>query len=118
MATSFLDKTGLSYFWEKIKAYVDDKVSESSGSSATLKTVTLSSTGWTQNEQVVSAPGILADETKQLIQPVAASTSKVAYDECGISCIKQAADSLTFSCGSVPDSDLTVYVIVTELVTS
>ena len=111
---NFLDKTGLSYFWEKIKAYVDAKAS----GSATLKTVTLSSTEWTQNEQIVSVPGILEDETKQLIQPVAASSSKEAYDECGISCIKQASDSLTFSCGEVPDSDLTVYVIVTGLVTS
>lgn len=25
MATNFLDKTGLSYFWSKVKSYVDGK---------------------------------------------------------------------------------------------
>ena len=114
---NFLDKTGLSYFWSKVKNYVDNKVSESGGG-ASLLTITLPSSGWSENTQVVSAPGILADETKQLIQPVAADTSKEAYDLYGISCTKQAADSLTFTCSQAPESDLTVYVVVTELVAS
>ena len=29
MATSFLDKTGLSYFWEKVKAYIKARASSS-----------------------------------------------------------------------------------------
>ena len=127
---NFLDKTGLSYFWGKVKfhvngkidevkQYVDTKVSESGGGSASLSTVTLTTSGWTgDNTQTVSVPGILADETKQLIQPVAATASKEAYELYGISCTGQAADSLTFTCLALPESDLTVYVVITELVTS
>ena len=127
---NFLDKTGLSYFWTKIKGYVgskidevkeyvDTKVSESGGGSASLSTVTLTTSGWTgDNTQTVSVPGVLADETKQLIQPVAATASKEAYELYGISCTGQAADSLTFTCLALPESDLTVYVVITELVTS
>lgn len=127
---NFLDKTGLSYFWGKVKfhvngkidevkQYVDTKVSESCGGSASLSTVTLTTSGWTgDNTQTVSVPGILADETKQLIQPVAATASKEAYELYGISCTGQAADSLTFTCLALPESDLTVYVVITELVTS
>ena len=130
MANSFLDKTGLSYFWEKVKShvngkidevkqYVDTKVSESGGGSASLSTVTLTTSGWTgENTQTVSVHGILADETKQLIQPVAATTSKEQYELYGVSCTGQAADSLTFTCMALPESDLTVYVVVTELVAS
>ena len=127
---NFLNKTGLSYFWGKVKfhvngkidevkQYVDTKVSESCGGSASLSTVTLTTSGWTgDNTQTVSVPGILADETKQLIQPVAATASKEAYELYGISCTGQAADSLTFTCLALPESDLTVYVVITELVTS
>lgn len=89
------------------------------GSSATLKTVTLTAVGWLgDNTQTVSVPGVLADETKQLIQPVAATASKEAYELYGVSCTGQAADSLTFTCMGIPESDLTVYVVVTELVAS
>lgn len=116
---NFLDKTGLSYFWSKVKNYVDNKVSESGGGAASLATVTLTSAGWLgDNTQTVSVPGILVDETKQLIQPVAATASKEAYELYGVSCTGQAADSLTFTCMGVPETDLTVYVVVTELVTS
>lgn len=96
-----------------------DWVELPSSGGASLTVLTLTTTGWSEdNTQTVSCPGILADETKQLIQPVAASSSKEAYSTCGISCTEQAADSLTFSCSEVPSEDLTVYAVVTELVTS
>lgn len=109
MANSFLDKTGLSYFWGKIKAYVDSKKPKA-------HSVVLSSSGWSSNTQTVSVPGILADETKQLIQPIAASSSKEAYEEAGVSCTAQAANSLTFTCSEVPATNLTVYIVITEVV--
>lgn len=99
--------------------YADWVDPSSGGSTATLSTVTLTSSGWSgDNTQTVSVPGVLADETKQLIQPVAATSSKEAYELYGVSCTGQAADSLTFTCLALPESDLTVYVVITELVTS
>lgn len=80
------------------------------------RTVTLASGGWSSNAQTVSVPGVLADETKQLIQPIAASSSKEAYEEAGVSCTAQAANSLTFTCSEVPATNLTVYIVITEVV--
>lgn len=85
---------------------------------ATLSTITLTSEGWSDNVQTVSVPSVLADETKQLIQPVAASVSKEEYENCGVQCIGQDTGSVTFSCLTVPESDLTVYVVITGLVSS
>lgn len=114
---NFLDKTGLSYFWSKVKNYVDNKVSESGASSVKAVLITLSASAWDENfEQTVSVPGILADESKQLIQPVAMVNSKDVYADSGVSCISQAENSLTFSCSNMPTSDLSVYIVVTEVI--
>ncbi|MBQ8109701.1 MAG: collagen-like protein [Clostridia bacterium] len=77
--------------------------------------VTLTAAGWTNNAQTVTVTGVSATETDQLIQPVAASASRDAYEAAGVRATGQAADSLTFSCDTVPESNLTVYVCITEL---
>lgn len=118
MAT-FLDKTGLSYFWEKIKAYVDGKISEVGVSPVKAVLVTLPSSGWSEEfEQTVTVPGVLADESKQLIQPVTTVSCKDVYSDSGVSCIAQAENSLTFSCANLPADDLSVYIVITEVVSS
>lgn len=105
---NFLDKTGLSYFWQKIKNYVDSQ-------RPSRITVTLSTSGWSNGTQTVTANGVLADESAQLIQPVAMSSSKQAYTDAGVSCISQAANSLTFSCDKTPTSNLSVYIVMTKV---
>ena len=77
--------------------------------------VTLSVSAWSGNSQTITVPGVLADETKQLIQPVPAIASQAAYLAAGILCTGQAADSLTFTCQTVPEADLTVYVVMTDV---
>ena len=81
--------------------------------------VTLTAAGWAgpaaPYSQTVSVSGILADETAQLITPVPATASNVAYYEAGVLCIAQAANSLTFICETVPTSDFTVYVVIQEV---
>lgn len=77
--------------------------------------VTLAANAWSSSQQTVTVNGVKADETKQLIQPVPASASRSAYEAAGVKATAQAANALTFSCDSVPESDLTVYVIVTEV---
>lgn len=90
------------------KRYVDSKIPKS-------RTVTLSASGWSSNSQTVTVSGILADETKQLIQPCPAMASQSAYYSAGIMCTGQAADSLTFTCQTVPTENLTVYVAYQEV---
>lgn len=79
--------------------------------------VTLTAAGWDSStkQQSVAVAGVLADETKQLIQPVPASASQAAYIEAGILCTGQAANSLTFTAETVPTANLTVYVVITEV---
>lgn len=78
-------------------------------------TITLASGSWSSNAQTVTVNGILADETKQLIQVNPASASRTAYISAGIICSGQAANSLTFTCTTTPTSDLTVYVTYQEV---
>ena len=91
------------------KSYVDSK--------APLPPVpvTLTTSGWSSNTQTVTVSGVSATETAQLITPVPAIASQSAYYEAGIMCTGQAANSLTFTCQTVPTSNLTVYVVIQPL---
>lgn len=90
------------------KSYVDSK-------SPTSVTVTLTTSGWSSNTQTVTVSGVSATETAQLITPTPAIASQSAYYEAGIMCTGQAANSLTFTCQTVPTSNLTVYVVIQPL---
>ena len=90
-----------------------DDVNAASPPSST--TVTLTTSGWSSNTQTVTVSGVSADETAQLIMPVPALASQTAYYEAGILVTGQAANSLTFTCSTVPSSNLTVYVVMQEV---
>lgn len=107
------------------KQYVDSK-------SPTSVTVTLTADGWVDatavpppdsggttvtqiKQQTVTVSGVVASETAQLITPTPAIASQTAYYEAGIMCTGQAANSLTFTCQTVPTSNLTVYVVIQPL---
>lgn len=90
------------------KAYVDSKA-------PTSVPVTLTTSGWSSNTQTVTVSGVSASETAQLITPTPAIASQSAYYEAGIMCTGQAANSLTFTCQTVPTSNLTVYVVIQPL---
>ena len=87
------------------KHYVDSKAPKS-------VSVTLPASGWSSNTQTVTVNGVLADEAKQLIQPMPAIASQSAYISAGVICSGQAANSLTFTCQTVPTENLTVYVVI------
>lgn len=90
------------------KSYVDSK-------SPTSVAITLTTSGWSSNTQTVTVSGVSATETAQLITPTPAIVSQSAYYEAGIMCTGQAANSLTFTCQTVPTSNLTVYVVIQPL---
>lgn len=79
------------------------------------RTITLTAAGWSSNAQTVTVSGVSASETAQLITPTPAIASQSAYYEAGIMCTGQAANSLTFTCQTVPTSNLTVYVVIQRL---
>lgn len=94
------------------KGYVDNAVN---GKVAKYRTVTLTAAGWSNNQQTVTVNGVSATEIAQLIQPMPAVASQQAYMAAGIYCSGQAANSLTFTCSTVPTQDITVYVTIQEV---
>ena len=83
------------------------------GPKSTLVTLPLSA--WSNNTQTVTVPGVLADESKQLIQPMPTIADQAVYSAAGISCTGQAANKLTFKAQTVPTEDVQVYVVIQEV---
>ena len=77
--------------------------------------VTLPLSAWSNNTQTVTVPGVLADESKQLIQPMPTIADQAVYSAAGISCTGQAANNLTFKAQTVPTEDVQVYVVIQEV---
>lgn len=84
------------------KAYVDSKGPKTA-------TVTLTTAGWRKGEQTVTVTGILADSSAQIVDVCPANKpSADRWAAAGVWCTSQAANSLTFSCDSVPTEDINV----------
>ena len=77
--------------------------------------VTLPLSAWSNNTQTVTVPGVLADESKQVIQPMPTIADQAVYSAAGISCTGQAANKLTFKAQTVPTEDVQVYVVIQEV---
>ena len=84
------------------KGYVDSKGPKTA-------TVTLTTDGWRKGEQTVTVTGILADSSAQIVDVCPANKpSADRWAAAGVWCTSQAANSLTFSCDSVPTEDINV----------
>lgn len=94
---------------------VANDVNDLKSQSSHCTTVLLTTDNWTDNKQTVEIEAIDADETKQIIEPIPANASLQAYTQAGVMAINQYAGQLEFSCNSVPTDNLTVYVVVTEV---
>lgn len=79
--------------------------------------ITLPAASWdaAAKTQTAAVTGVLADETKQAITPAPAPASMAAAGESGVYCSGQGADSLTFTCKTVPTADLTYNVLIQEV---
>lgn len=90
---------------------------EDAGAATPVKYVSISipASGWSNNQQAVTVTGVLADESKQLIQLIPALSSQTNYYNAGVLGIAQSENSITFSCETVPTVDLNVYVTITEV---
>lgn len=85
------------------------------GDRTVIVPVTLLAASWSNNQQTVTVTGVLADESKQLIEPIPYNASRSEYTACAVLAIAQAANSITFSCNQVPENNLNVYIEITEV---
>lgn len=91
-------------------------VSGFSSSATTMIPAVLPSSGWGENQQqVIDVPGVLSEESKQLIIPVPFKSEAEQYYNAGIRCIDQLAGQLKFSAETVPESDLQVFVVIVNV---
>lgn len=96
-----------------IAAYVSGQINEAlDEGTAKSVAVTLTASGWSSLEQTVTVPGVLADESAQLIQLVPALSAQTTYMDAGIRCTAQAANSLTFAADTAPAADILLYVVM------
>ena len=70
--------------------------------------VTLSATGWFQDEQIVTVLGVTR-KSDILVQPDAISTKD--WEKWGIEAVAHGANTVTFTCKTTPTYD--VYALVT-----
>lgn len=86
------------------------------GTLPTMPSITLPASAWDESKQQTAiVPGVLADESAQLIHPTPAAASQSEYYAAGVLCIGQAENALTFEASTVPTQDLTVYVAIQEV---
>lgn len=71
--------------------------------------MTLSSTNWANNQQVVYCYGVTTSNIVMVSPDVSGMDAWVDF---GIKCIGQTTNYLTFSCESVPDVNINVTAVV------
>lgn len=93
---------------------VADDGSSSNDTVPTACKVKLTVAGWNSSTktQSVTISGVSADEASQLLLPMPTAASKSAYDESGIQMTGQAANSVTFTCDTVPTAAIEVWVVI------
>lgn len=79
-----------------------------------LRTVTLTTSGWSGNSQTVTVNGVLANESLQEINlAFGAKESAPIWAAAGCWCSAQGANSLTFTCDAVPTGDISLRIAIT-----
>lgn len=77
--------------------------------------VTLLAANWSNKEQSAYINGISDDESKQLIQPVITSKDYLVYMEAQVR-VTQSLNRLIFTCKNVPTEDITLYIVVQNVI--
>lgn len=91
------------------KEYTEEYVQGYAQAQHTTCVVTLTVAGWTDNSQTVTANGVTANNTV-FVSPTPSSHD--TYAGAAIKCTVQDANSLTFACKEVPESDVQVNVAI------
>ena len=75
-------------------------------------TVTLPASGWSNNQQTVTATGVTANNA---VTPSPAPASWEAAGAAGVRCMTQGGTRLTFTCSETPTEELTYNVLIQEV---
>lgn len=87
------------------------KIAESK-CSASAKTVSLAAEGWSDKNQTVTVTGVIADSDKCHVIVSPAEVSREAYNDAVVRCTAQGDGTLTFACDDIPETELTVCVLI------
>ena len=117
--TNILNKTDSDFKRYKIIISNTNSVTLTSEDISTIPTarkVTLTTSGWSNNQQSVTCSGVSSSATSQEIRVMPADASKTStYVSCGVSCVAQTANKLTFACDKAPTTAIDVYVVMQSL---
>lgn len=83
-------------------------------SDTVIKVATLAAANWDADTltQTIAVEGVLADELKQVITVDTTVEHAAAYDTAGVRCVSHADGSLTFATDTLPENDITVYIVL------
>lgn len=98
---------------EDARAAIDDLAYRKQDNLIPL-TVTLTASGWSNNTQTVTATGVDSDKAV-IVTPAPASMAD--YTSAGIYCSAQGTNTLTFTCATVPSTNITVNVLIVPITT-
>lgn len=76
--------------------------------SVATETAVLYANSWADKELVITPKTVPATAKVIIVSPDPGDENYAAYTECGVRCIAQGNDGLTFQCDEVPDIDLVV----------
>lgn len=82
-----------------------------------LTQATLLASGWSDGQQTVKVKPVLGTPDKQLVIAVANAENEDMYDQYvdnGVRAIAEGVGTLTFSCKSVPETDILVDIAVLD----
>lgn len=77
-----------------------------------LAAVVLTVSGWSENTQTVSVPGVVANQNAQAVVTAAVPASLKDYQENFIQLTEQGDGTLTFTCEYVPIKSIAVNVLI------
>lgn len=96
------------------ETYVQDAISSVGAKYVMVK---LTASGWGGGkEQIVSVPGVKNNSMEQLIIPTPYMMSTVEYYSAGIRISARADDELTFSCDTIPTTDIFVVLVIIPII--
>ena len=79
--------------------------------------VSLTASGWSgEKKQTISIPGLKGDAMQQLIIPTQPSTDIEKYYSAGIRISARGDNTLTFSCETIPTTNITVILAIIPIV--
>lgn len=109
--TCTIEEVSATYAWNRIDVQPVPTAQEIGAAVKTNKTTTLTVAGWSNKAQTITVSGVTATNT---IFVAPAPTSASDYSGAEILCTAQAANSLTFTCVTVPSNAISVNIVIID----